>query len=188
MRRKNYFIKKRFQISFLYPFVVLLLIEAVLIATLFIYISGDTLTTGYLNSILTVDKTANFFMVSFLLIIFIVGIGIAIAALAIFVLLSHRIAGPLYRFEKVLNEITAGDLTKRISLRKTDQLNELKEALNILMESFDQRLGRMKGSLSDLRGLLSKNDPANSEKIYRAIELLKNEIDHFKVTSGSNKE
>jgi prefoldin subunit 5 len=73
-------------------------------------------------------------------------------------------------------------------LRKTDQLNELKEALNILMESFDQRLGRVKNNLSELRQLLAKNDSANSEKIYKAIELLKNEIDHFKVTSSSNRD
>ena len=88
-------------------------------------------------------------------------------------------------FEKILSEIGKGDLTKRISLRKTDQLMELKEALNVLMESFDQRLGRMKTSLVELKELLAKNDPANSEKIYKAVELLKHEIDHFKVTSGS---
>jgi hypothetical protein len=52
------------------------------------------------------------------------------------------------------------------------------------MESFDQRLGRVKTNLSELKDLLSKNDPANSEKIYKAIELLKKEIDHFKVTSS----
>lgn len=183
-RRRNYFIKKKFQISFVYPFVALLLSEAALIAWLFMYISSDTLTAGYLASSLSVERTSNFFFTPFLLIICIVGIGITIAAMVIFVLISHRIAGPLYRFEKIINEITGGDLTKRVSLRKTDQLTELKEALNILMESFDQRLGRVKSNLSELKDLLSRNDPANSEKIYKAIELLKKEIDHFKVTSG----
>jgi methyl-accepting chemotaxis protein len=187
-RRRNYFIKKKFQLSFFYRFTVLLVIESALVITFFIYISTNTLTTGYVNSALTVKHTANFFFVPFLLIMLTVGVGISIAAMIIFILLSHRIAGPLYRFEKVLNEITSGDLTKRISLRKTDQLNELKEALNILMESFDQRLGRVKNNLSELRQLLAKNDSANSEKIYKAIELLKNEIDHFKVTSSSNRD
>ncbi|MDP2922850.1 MAG: methyl-accepting chemotaxis protein [Candidatus Omnitrophota bacterium] len=185
LRRRNYFIKKKFQVGFFYRFLILLVLEAALIVGLFMYISTDTLTTGYSNSTLTIKSTPSFFLIPFLLIILIVCVGIGIAAMIIFILLSHRIAGPLYRFEKILNEISTGDLTKRISLRKTDQLTELKEALNILMESFDQRLGRVKNNLFELRELLAKNDPANSEKIYKAIELLKDEIDHFKVTSGS---
>jgi methyl-accepting chemotaxis protein len=162
-----------------------LVLEALFIAGFFMYISNNTLTAGYFNSALAVETTHQFFFIPFLLIVLMVCVGITIAAMLIFVLLSHRIAGPLYRFEKILSEISEGDLTKRVSLRKTDQLNELKEGLNILMESFDQRLGRIKSNLSELKSLLSKNDPANSEKIYKAVELLKKEIDHFKVTSGS---
>jgi methyl-accepting chemotaxis protein len=184
LRRKNYLIKKRFQIGFFYRFIVLLGLEAVLIAILFMHVANDTVTAGYLDSILSVETTSHFFFIPFLLIVLIVGVGIAIAAMVIFILLSHRIAGPLYRFENVLNDINTGDLTKRVSLRRTDELIELKEALNVLMESFDQRLGRVKTNLSELKDLLSKNDPANSEKIYKAIELLKKEIDHFKVTSS----
>jgi methyl-accepting chemotaxis protein len=105
--------------------------------------------------------------------------------MVIFILLSHRIAGPLYRFEKTLNEISAGNLAKRINLRKNDQLNELQEALNSLLVSFDERLGRTKNNLSELKELLAKNDPGNLQKIYKVIELLEKEIEHFKVTSGS---
>lgn len=184
-RRRNYFIKKELQIGFFYRFAILAVLEAVLITGLFMHISSGTITTGYSNSILTMKHTPGFFFVPFLFIVLIVCVGIGIAAMIVFILVSHRIAGPLYRLEKTLDEIGKGDLTKRISLRKTDQLMELKEALNVLMESFDQRLGRVKTNLGELKNLLAKNDPANSEKIYKAIELLKHEIDHFKVTSGS---
>ena len=184
-RRRNYLIKKKFQIGFFYRFAILAVLEAALIFGLFMHISTGTITAGYYNSILTVKHTPGFFFIQLLLIVLIVCIGISMAAMIVFILVSHRIAGPLYRFEKILNEIGKGDLTKRISLRKTDQLMELKEALNILMESFDQRLGRIKTNLVELKELLAKNDPANSEKIYKAVELLKHEIDHFKVTSGS---
>jgi len=188
LRRRNYFIKKKFQVDFSYRFIILLLLEAAAIAGLFMYISSNTLTTGYSNSTLTIKHTSDFFFVPFLLIVAIVAIGIGIATMVVFILLSHRIAGPLYRFEKIINEIGAGDLTKRISLRKTDQLIELKEALNILMESLDQRLGRIKNNAAQLRELITKNDPSDRDKIYKAIELLKKEIDHFKVASGSREE
>jgi methyl-accepting chemotaxis protein len=184
-RRRNYFIKKKFQLKFVYSFLVLLTLEASLIIGLFSYISRNTITAGYSNSILTIEHTAKFFFTQFLFIVFIVGIGITLAAMVIFILLSHRIAGPLYRFEKTLNEISAGNLAKRINLRKNDQLNELQEALNSLLVSFDERLGRTKNNLSELKELLAKNDPGNLQKIYKVIELLEKEIEHFKVTSGS---
>ena len=186
IRRKNYFIKKRFQMGFIYRFILLLLLESLLIAGLFMYISSDTLTTGYFNYILKIERTSDFFFISFLLITSIVVIGMAMIGMAVFILLSHRIAGPLYRFEKDLAEMAQGDLTKRIALRKTDQLTELKEALNILIDSFDQRIGRMKHSVSRLSDLLSKkDDPENIQKLSKEIELLKSEIDNFKVTPRS---
>jgi len=185
-RRKRYFIKKRFQIGFIYKFLVLILLEAGLIVGLFMYFSSDTLTTGYSNSTLKIENTPDFFLVPLLLIVLIVGLGIAIAAMIVFILLSHRIAGPLYRFEKCLEETVAGDLTKRLSLRKTDQLLDLMETLNKTTSFFDSKIGRMKDAVLELKKLTTQKDISeNSEKIHETIELLKSEIDHFKVTSVS---
>ncbi len=185
IRRTNYFIKKRFQLHFLYRFLVLLLAEALLIAGLFMYISSNTLTTGYFDSILTVERTPSFFFVPFLLIILIAAIGMGITGMVVFILLSHRIAGPLYRFEQDLEEISGGDLTKRINLRKTDQLTELQESLNMMLESFDQRIARIKARAAELKELASKKgDPETIAKIHETIESLSREIDRFKATSG----
>ncbi|MFA5145925.1 MAG: methyl-accepting chemotaxis protein [Candidatus Omnitrophota bacterium] len=184
IRRRNYFIKKRFQLKFALSFVLLLVLEAALVISLFMRVSTDTVTTGYLDSVLRVESTPSFFFVPFLLILMITGVGICAAAMIIFILLSHRIAGPLYRFEKDLEEIGFGDLTKRIALRNSDQLTELKEALNVLVESLDQRVGKIKESTEELRQLISKkDDPASAEKILKVMETLRNEIEHFKVSS-----
>jgi len=187
IRRKNYFIKKRFQLSFLYRFVILLLLEAVFIAGLLMYISSDTLTTGYHDSILTIENTPNFFLVPTILIILIVGLGIGIAGMIVFIFLSHRIAGPLYRFEQDLKEVSAGDLTKRINLRKTDQLMEIKESINMLIGLLDERIRRIKKHLLELEELVSKkDDPESVARIRKIIELLKEDIDKFRITSGPN--
>jgi len=184
IRRRNYFIKKKFQANFAFRFILLLLLEAILIAGLYMYVSNDTITAGYLDSILTVERTPQFFFGQFLLITLIVGLGIAIAAMIVFILLSHRIAGPLYRFEKDLEEVTSGNLTKRINLRRTDQLIELKESLNSLIGSFDSRMGRLKGKLSKLNRLLSRDNASqNASEIYSLMGSIKDEIDRFKVTS-----
>lgn len=185
IRRKNYFIKKKFQTVFVSRFLLLLLIEALLIGSLFMYISNDTLTTGYLKSVLTIERTPSFFLLPFILIIMITGIGIGLAGIVIFITLSHRIAGPLYRFEKDLEKVGEGDLTKRITLRSTDQLAELKETLNFLVGSLDERVGSVKNRISELEDLLSKKDsPDRAAGIKRAMQNLKDEIERFKVTSA----
>jgi methyl-accepting chemotaxis protein len=56
-----------------------------------------------------------------------------IAATSIFV--SHKIAGPVYRFEQSARAIGAGDLSLKIKLRKGDELRELAEAMNYMAET-----------------------------------------------------
>lgn len=181
--RKNYFVKKKFQANFVSKFLILLLLESFLIAGLFIYVSSDTITTGYLNSTLRIEKTQDFFFISLILIILITVIGIGIAGMVIFILLSHRVAGPLYRFEKALREAKDGDLTVRIDLRKTDQLTEFKESINALFISMDSRIGSIKNKLAELEELLSKSsDPQAILKIKPKINIVKDEIGYFKVT------
>ncbi len=188
-RRKNYFIKKKFQLNFLSGFILLLILESLLIGGLFMHLSSDTLTTGYSNSVLKVERTSDFFFVSFLLSTFIAAGAMAIVGMGVFILLSHRLAGPLYRFESTLKDLENGDLTQRINLRKTDEITALKESLNTLIESMDTRIGRVKKGITELHLLISKkNAPASLEKIYSIIELLEDEFDHFKVSSDRHKE
>jgi methyl-accepting chemotaxis protein len=183
IRRTNYFIKKGFQLNFAIKFALLILLEAGLIAGLFMQVSGNTITTGYSDSILTIERTPNFFMMPLLFIMLITAIGIGIAAMIIFILLSHRIAGPLYRFEKDLGDIGYGDLTKRISLRKSDQLTDIKEALNSVVATFDERMGKVKSILLELKALTDNTGSDNTAKIQSAVKRLREEVDRFRVTS-----
>jgi methyl-accepting chemotaxis protein len=43
---------------------------------------------------------------------------------------SHRFAGPIYRFEKSAQQVATGDLTHRVALRTGDELLELQEEFN----------------------------------------------------------
>ncbi|MFA6078656.1 MAG: methyl-accepting chemotaxis protein [Candidatus Omnitrophota bacterium] len=188
-RRKNYFIKKKFQLNFLSGFILLLLLESLLLGGLFMHLSTDTLTTGYSNSVLKVERTSDFFFVSFLLSTLVAAVAMALVGMGVFIMLSHRLAGPLFRFESTLKDLENGDLTQRINLRKTDEIMALKESLNTLIESMDVRIGRIKKEITELHLLIAKkNAPASLEKIYSIIEQLENEIDHFKVSSDNFKE
>lgn len=48
---------------------------------------------------------------------------------------SHRFAGPIYRFEKSAQIVSEGDLTHRVSLRTGDELLELQEEFNGMLAS-----------------------------------------------------
>ena len=48
---------------------------------------------------------------------------------------SHRFAGPIYRFEKSAQAVATGDLTHRVSLRTGDDLIELQEEFNAMVAS-----------------------------------------------------
>lgn len=53
-------------------------------------------------------------------------------------LVSHKMAGPVYRFEQVCKAIAKGDYSQRVHLRKGDQLMELQDAFNQMMDKIEE--------------------------------------------------
>jgi methyl-accepting chemotaxis protein len=67
-----------------------------------------------------------------------------VAAIGITLFLPQRIAGPLYRIEKDLNDVVSrGDLTHRIELRKGDEVTDLAEAVNMTVDSLREKIERI---------------------------------------------
>jgi HAMP domain-containing protein len=70
--------------------------------------------------------TAKLFVRSLLLIF-------AIAVISVFI--SHRIAGPVYKFERILEALAAGEKVQEITLRKHDEFYRLARAINSLIRA-----------------------------------------------------
>ena len=58
---------------------------------------------------------------------------------------SHRMAGPIFKFEKSCSTVAEGDLTHRVYLRQGDQLTELQDhfnnmtgAVNAVIKEYDK--------------------------------------------------
>lgn len=64
----------------------------------------------------------------------------AFIVLVFSILISHKFAGPIYRFEKILQQITGGDLTHRIDLRRGDELLELKDHINCMISTLNKKI------------------------------------------------
>jgi nitrogen fixation/metabolism regulation signal transduction histidine kinase len=50
------------------------------------------------------------------------------------IVLSHRTAGPMFKFKKVFTEIKEGNLQQRIILRPGDDFREVAEEFNAMMD------------------------------------------------------
>jgi methyl-accepting chemotaxis protein len=154
-RRRNYFINKKFQTNFSIKFLVVIVIEALMAVGLFLYLSKGTLTTGYIGSELKITRTYDFFLPMLLLSnIIIVGVT-GIIGIVVLVFMSHRIAGPMFRFERVLDGINEGDLTRRFKLRDGDQFKELEERINQMSNTLDGKAGDLQSRITEISKLFS---------------------------------
>jgi len=93
--------------------------------------------------------------------------------LSVFVMLysSHKIAGPLYRFEKLCEQVGDGQLDTITSLREGDQLQDMGKAFAGMVSKLRDRKSQrvvLATSLSDQLGQLQK-DPAVSANYSRQL-------------------
>lgn len=139
-RRRHYFVKKDYQFKFILKFCLLILIGAMISTVLLFLFSQGTLTTSFQQSRLVIKNTA---VAIFPAVIYtnLITLGlITLATICVTLFVSHKLAGPMFRFEKELEEIGKGDLTKKISLRKKDQLKDMGESLNKMIEGLHEKV------------------------------------------------
>lgn len=85
----------------------------------------------------------------------------SIGALILFIglasiFVSHKIAGPVYRFEQSVKSITEGDLTLRIKLRKGDEMTELADMFNHMTATVEGFVSRGKIHTARLREVVTR--------------------------------
>ncbi len=95
---------------------------------------------------------------------------------------SHRFAGPIYRFEKSCQSLSTGDLTHRVSLRTGDELMELQEEFNAMAASLQALLQKDRNlaqRLSERVEEIAKRLPADAGSSRDDLKALKVELDHL---------
>jgi methyl-accepting chemotaxis protein len=118
-------IKARFQFKFAISILVFLSVAAAIV-----WLQGRMAVSNMIASGAVTDPSA---IEQLKLLNSIVGrtiiLGLAITfGLSLF--LSHYIAGPLFRFEKTLEEMRGGNLTMNVKLRKNDELKDVADSFN----------------------------------------------------------
>lgn len=73
-------------------------------------------------------------MLSVFQLVVVVSIGFVFALLWVAIILSHRAAGPMYRFKKTFEQIRGGDMAARIHLRPHDDFQDVAQEFNLMMD------------------------------------------------------
>ncbi|MDO9161258.1 MAG: hypothetical protein Q8N35_03295 [Methylococcaceae bacterium] len=139
IKRRNVFINKAFQARIIVGVFLLILLSGLCSAALIFWITGSDLQaqsqTAHANIINAWDRLGLSIFIGNVVAIFIAG------TLSVFVALyaSHKIAGPLYRFEKLCEQVGDGDLDVLVSLREKDQLQELGAAFASMVDKLRTR-------------------------------------------------
>ena len=124
-RRKNYFIKKRFQGRYMFNFYLLLTLLLLVFIILLSYNTAQHLTITYENYDLQVASTPVVLFKHFLTASWIIMIPLGLLLAWVVMRHTHRIAGPLYKFEIVLEQMSRGVLDPNVRLRKNDDGQEV---------------------------------------------------------------
>ncbi|MCM8767035.1 MAG: hypothetical protein NC901_03110 [Candidatus Omnitrophica bacterium] len=139
-RRKRYLINKPVQFIFSGITIYLIIIVIMLVGGLTYYITLNTI----LNQLEIENKIINAYeIVRNINIILVKRIGILLSILIFLtfyleIRFLHRIVGPLYRIEKVINEISEGKEVEKIKLRKKDFFKQFAETVNKLIDYIEK--------------------------------------------------
>jgi methyl-accepting chemotaxis protein len=172
-KRKKYFVNKKFQTEFIVKFCFLLTLGAVISGGIIYLMSRSTLTTTFVNSRLVIKSTADFILPTVFLSGAVTVVLISLATIAIALFLTHRIVGPLYRLERVVDLVAAGDLTVCFHLRKKDEMKTLAANFKKMTEGLNESIGTMKSIAGRLKTEI------NSQKGKEDLEALEGILSRY---------
>lgn len=190
---KNFFIKKEFQGRISLAVFLAVVGGCFVFFVLLAFFSRDTLTFSYSESVVQVGQTPwmlvkNALMANWLFLL--VGGTLLIVAA---IIATHRVAGPLFRFEKTLGTMINGNLATTVHLRGGDEGQDLAlriNSFNVLLSGKLREIDRSTKAINDLLARcealdLHRTRPEEAEEILKAIKRhsakIKAQIDYFTI-------
>lgn len=169
-KRRQYYIDKKLQTKYALLTILLLMIYTLLFAIILFtpYILGlssnNTIEEQTRAARTLLNLHASVWPALGVVIVFLSGISVFI---------THKIAGPVYRFKKVLSEVADGNLDIAIKLRKRDDLQDLAEDMN--------------GIIGELRNFVQVLQE-NHETMSTCIDELEDQINSNQISSETGNE
>ena len=134
-KRRTIFIKKNLQFSYM-MLIILSVLAGLLIMAFELTFTLNDIFDKYPVLLQPIYDTFPSIAFSFIykIIIYVVFVVLISA------IVSHKMAGPVYRFEQTCKAIAKGDFSQRVHLRKGDQLMDLQDEFNKMMDRIEEEL------------------------------------------------
>lgn len=184
-KRRKYIINPSFQLKYL-SIVVILVIVVLYVSTYFVKLVIET--TPVLENLTNLEVLAVTRLVYRTVLYVSIVFVIIIVVLGIFT--THRIAGPLYVFNKMFNLIAEGDLTIHLRLRKSDELQNLAlsfqnmvDKLNFFIKTDKEKIENIKIEIDKIIDMIDRGEQKNiiTQKMVEIKHLLDDLYRNFKV-------
>jgi methyl-accepting chemotaxis protein len=172
-RRREYFIEKKFQSRFILKFCTLVIVGGLLTIGLLYLLTMQSTTVSVVNSRVVVRSTADFLLPILIQTVVTVMMVVGLATIAVTLFISHKIAGPLYRFKKIIQVLSEGDFSVDFRLRHLDQLQDIALAFNYTISKIRAELNAIKEGLLSLE---KKLDSISEQEIVNQKKPILNEL------------
>jgi nitrogen fixation/metabolism regulation signal transduction histidine kinase len=188
-RRKNVYIDKDFQARFILKFCALVAAGAALTIGFLYFLSMQSTTVSFVQAKVKVMTTADFLLPVLVQTVLVVMGFVSLASIAVTLIVSHKIAGPLFRFKQTLKELSDGNFSNQVRLRKGDQLLEVAGDFNQMITLVRARLVDAKKALalvqSDIDAIGEFNVEDGKRKMFHDLQQkvrdLEKALEFFKV-------
>jgi methyl-accepting chemotaxis protein len=187
-RRKNVYIDKDFQTKFILKFCGLVAIGAGLTIIALYVLSLQSTSVSFVNARVKVMTTADFILPLLIQTVFIVTGAVSVGAAAVTMIVSHKIAGPLFRFKQTFRELAAGNFTNEVRLRQGDQLTDVAGDFNQMITVLRARLTETRQALAGLKAdialigeLNGKDVQKKSPDLDSKVQVLEKSLEFFRI-------
>ena len=180
-RRRNYFIDREFQTRFILKFCGLIAAASALTGVLIYLFNRHTNTVAFENLKVVVKSTSDFILPIMLEILLIVTVVVGVGTIMVTLFASHKISGPLYKMTLELEKMKRKDLTSRVRIRSTDQLQQAAGEVESLRMCLNESISSLKKEWTAIRQALDDaGNEALAKKISVHVSKIEEELTNYK--------
>jgi methyl-accepting chemotaxis protein len=150
-RRTNVYIDKEFQMKFILKFCGVVAAGAGVTILLLYLLSQQSTSVSFVQARVKVMTTADFILPLLIQTVLIVMAVVGVASIGVTLIVSHKIAGPLFRFKQTFKELSSGNFTNQVRLRKGDQLLEVAGDFNHMISIVREKLLQANTQLAGIK-------------------------------------
>ncbi len=173
-KRKIILINKAFQGRFIVSVLATIILFGLCSAALIYWLISSDLQVQSQAAHISISNTWERLGISILIGNIVAAVIAGLMTIFVVLYISHKIAGPLYRFETLCRQVGDGNLDIITHLRSNDQLHELAESFSGMVDNLRNKREEKNKLLLDMKNLLNemKSEADLTEKQLKSLNKL----------------